>query len=139
MIENYCCFTGLRPQKLNFKENNEKNSIIMLKCEKYIIQLIERYNVTNFISGMALGWDIWCAEEILKLTFSSLTKRSKSILDSQQFSQKLIIILMCVIVKYLYIFRQIIRQHIFYIILITVFYCLLIIPALKIDHIKHTL
>ena len=65
--ENYCCFTGLRPQKLNFKEDSKKHNIIMSKCEKYIIQLIEGYNVTNFISGMALGWDIWCAEEILKL------------------------------------------------------------------------
>jgi len=67
MIENYCCFTGLRPQKLNFKENSEKYNIIMSKCEKYIVQLIELYSVTNFISGMALGWDSWCAEEILKL------------------------------------------------------------------------
>ncbi len=65
--ENYCCFTGLRPQKLNFKEDSKKHNIIMSRCEKYIIQLIEGYNVTNFISGMALGWDIWCAEEILKL------------------------------------------------------------------------
>ncbi len=67
MIENCCCFTGLRPQKLNFKENSEQYNIIISKCEKYIIQLIKRYNVTNFISGMALGWDSWCAEEILKL------------------------------------------------------------------------
>ena len=66
MKEN-CCFTGLRPQKLNFKEDSERYNIIMSKCEKYIIQLIKRYNVTNFISGMALGWDSWCAEEILKL------------------------------------------------------------------------
>ena len=65
--KNYCCFTGLRPQKLNFKEDSKKHNIIMSRCEKYIIQLIEGYNVTNFISGMALGWDIWCAEEILKL------------------------------------------------------------------------
>ncbi len=39
----------------------------MSKCEKYIIQLIEWYHVTNFISGMALGWDTWCAEKVLKL------------------------------------------------------------------------
>ena len=67
MLVEKCCFTGLRPQKLNFKENSEQYNIIISKCEKYIIQLIKRYNVTNFISGMALGWDIWCAEEILKL------------------------------------------------------------------------
>ena len=67
MLVEKCCFTGLRPQKLNFKENSEKHNIIMSKCEKYIIQLIKWHNVTNFISGMALGWDIWCAEEILKL------------------------------------------------------------------------
>jgi len=67
MNENNCCFTGLRPQKLNFNENSEKHNIIISKCEKYIIQLIERYNVTNFVSGMALGWDTWCAEKVLKL------------------------------------------------------------------------
>ncbi len=66
MKEN-CCFTGLRPQKLIFKENSEQYNIIMSKCEKYIIQLINRYDVTNFISGMALGWDIWCAEKVLKI------------------------------------------------------------------------
>jgi uncharacterized phage-like protein YoqJ len=62
-----CCFTGLRPQKLDFEEDSEMYYLIMQKCEKYIIQLIERYGVTHFISGMALGWDTWCAEEILKL------------------------------------------------------------------------
>ncbi len=67
MIKNYCCFTGLRPQKLIFKENSEEYNIIMSKCEKYIIQLIKLYNVTNFISSMALGWDILCAEKVLKL------------------------------------------------------------------------
>jgi len=67
MLDENCCFTGLRPQKLNFKENSEKYNIIISKCEKYIIQLIKRYNVTNFISGMALGWDSWCAEKVLKL------------------------------------------------------------------------
>lgn len=67
MIRNYCCFTGLRPQKLNFNENSEQYNIIMSKCEKYIIQLIKQYNVTNFMSGMALGWDTWCAEKVLQL------------------------------------------------------------------------
>lgn len=62
-----CCFTGLRPHKLSFKENSEMYYIIMQKCEKYIIQLIKIYDVTHFISGMALGWDTWCAEEILNL------------------------------------------------------------------------
>ena len=62
-----CCFTGLRPQKLNFTEGDTMYYEIMQKWERYIIQLIERYGVNYFISGMALGWDTWCAEEILKL------------------------------------------------------------------------
>ena len=67
MIENYCCFTGLRPQKLNFEEGSQTYDKIMEKCENYIIQLIEKYGVTHFVSGMALGWDTWCAREVLEL------------------------------------------------------------------------
>jgi uncharacterized phage-like protein YoqJ len=67
MKTDICCFTGLRPQKINFGEDSKMYYLIMQKCKKYIIQLIERYGVTHFISGMALGFDTWCAEEILKL------------------------------------------------------------------------
>lgn len=62
-----CCFTGLRPHKLNFEYDNDVYYAVMRKCNDYIIQLIKKHNVNYFISGMALGWDTWCAEEVIKL------------------------------------------------------------------------
>lgn len=62
-----CCFTGLRPQKLSFSENSEIYKLILKKLDQILKQLINAYHVNYFISGMALGWDTWCAKEILVL------------------------------------------------------------------------
>lgn len=67
MIKNTCCFTGLRPQKLTFTKDNDTYNRLMEKLDAILVQLIERYDVKQFISGMALGWDTWCAEKILSL------------------------------------------------------------------------
>lgn len=66
---NTCCFTGHRPQSLSFKLNEENVGCIKIKekLRKIIIQLIENYNVTHFISGVALGVDQYAAEIILEL------------------------------------------------------------------------
>ncbi len=63
-----CCFTGHRPQKLPwyFNENDERYYITREKVKEAIIEAIKQgYNY--FISGMALGYDIMCAEIILEL------------------------------------------------------------------------
>lgn len=62
------CFTGHRPQKLPWGYNEDDNRCIEMKykLEKEIIGAIHKgYN--NFITGMALGFDMICAETILKI------------------------------------------------------------------------
>lgn len=60
------CFTGHRPQHLNgFKMSDNAEMLRALKS--VIIDYIENKNVDTFISGMALGVDIWSAFIVLKL------------------------------------------------------------------------
>ena len=54
-----CCFTGHRPEKLN---NGEAEIRALLK-EAILSSIAEGYD--TFISGMALGVDLWAAQEIL--------------------------------------------------------------------------
>lgn len=55
-----CCFTGHRPNKLDYSESE-----IKLLLEKAIDNAISDGYVT-FITGMAEGVDIWTAEIVLK-------------------------------------------------------------------------
>ncbi len=69
MKEKVCCFTGHRPQKLPYGFNEEDVRCVKLKkrLRKEIVKLIKKHNVTRFISGMALGVDIYSAEIVLSL------------------------------------------------------------------------
>lgn len=60
-----CCFTGLRPQKLPFAENDAE--CVKLKNALYakIRFLVEKRGVLHFISGMARGVDTFAAEAVL--------------------------------------------------------------------------
>lgn len=62
------CFTGHRPNKLSWKYNEELDSCKKFKfdIENMLIKAIKN-NYCYFISGMALGIDIICAEIVLKL------------------------------------------------------------------------
>lgn len=63
-----CCFTGHRPSKFTFKYNEAHADCVRLKemLKEQIVQAInEGYNY--FISGGALGLDIWAAETCLEL------------------------------------------------------------------------
>ena len=64
-----CCFTGHRSQKLPFGFNEQDERCIKLKdaLKKEIIRQIDEYSVTDFISGMAIGTDIFAAEIVLEL------------------------------------------------------------------------
>lgn len=55
-----CCFTGHRPDKLSETENEVK-----LLLEKAIDDAISD-GCTTFISGMAMGVDIWAAEIVIE-------------------------------------------------------------------------
>lgn len=55
-----CCFTGHRPNKLEQSENEIKELL-----GKAIIDAIDN-GCTTFITGMAMGVDIWAAEIVLE-------------------------------------------------------------------------
>lgn len=69
IIQYTACFTGHRPQNLPCKFNEAHPTCIKIKnqLKKLIIQLIEEKNTAHFISGFALGVDIWAAEIVLEL------------------------------------------------------------------------
>lgn len=62
------CFTGYRSQKLPWGFNNNDIRCIITKVNTYF-KIKEAINLgkKHFISGMALGFDIMCAEIILQL------------------------------------------------------------------------
>lgn len=60
------CFTGHRPSKLNGYKP-EDNKQLLWELHNVIVDHIENKNVDTFISGMALGIDIWSAKIVLKL------------------------------------------------------------------------
>lgn len=67
-----CAFTGHRPQSLPFGFNEVDERCIALKklLREQIIQLIENEGVAHFISGMAIGVDMYAAEIVLGLKAS---------------------------------------------------------------------
>lgn len=67
-----CAFTGHRPQSLPFGFNETDERCIALKqmLRTEIIKLIENEGVTHFISGMAIGVDMYAAEIVLGLKSS---------------------------------------------------------------------
>ena len=63
-----CCFTGHRPQKLPWGFNESDSRCELTKEDT--IQAIEnaiKSGKRHFISGMAIGFDMMCAELVLKL------------------------------------------------------------------------
>lgn len=67
-MDKVCCFTGHRPQSLPFGFNEDdvrcKRLKELLKTE--IVKMIGQ-GVTAFVSGMALGIDLFAAELVLEL------------------------------------------------------------------------
>lgn len=69
-IEEAVCFTGHRPNKLNGYKAKD-NAELLYKLKDIIVDHIENKGVTTFISGMALGIDMWSARIILALKESA--------------------------------------------------------------------
>lgn len=69
MKKKTCAFTGHRPQRLPFGNNELDARCVALKAKlrEQIVELIEQENVRHFISGMALGIDLFAAEIVLDL------------------------------------------------------------------------
>lgn len=82
-----CAFTGHRPQNLPFGFNEEDERCIDLKktLREQIINLIENEGVTYFISGMAIGVDMYAAEIVLglKASYPGITLESAIPCESQ--------------------------------------------------------
>lgn len=80
MNEKTCAFTGHRPQNLPFGFDEADRRCRKLKkvLKKQILGLIKNENVTHFISGMALGVDMYAAEIVLELKarYSGITLES---------------------------------------------------------------
>lgn len=60
------CFTGHRPNKLG-GYNPGDNKELLWRLHDSVVEHIEKYGVTTWISGMALGIDQWGAKIVLKL------------------------------------------------------------------------
>lgn len=65
-VEYTACFTGHRPQRFKFRYNENDTECIKLKnqIERVVDTMIDK-GVTTFISGMALGVDMWGAEIVI--------------------------------------------------------------------------
>ena len=68
MIETVCAFTGHRPAKLPWNNNNEspRLALFLATVETQMVALTER-GIVHFFSGMAEGSDMICAGMVLKL------------------------------------------------------------------------
>lgn len=63
-----CCFTGHRPSKFSFKYNEMHPDAIRIKVLlKEEIEKAIKDGYDYFISGMALGVDMWAAETVIEL------------------------------------------------------------------------
>lgn len=63
-----CAFTGHRPKSFSWKYDESAPDCILLKevLAEQIKTLVDR-GVTDFLSGMAQGVDLWCSEIVLVL------------------------------------------------------------------------
>lgn len=68
-IQKTCCFTGHRPKTLPFleQEQHPKYKELERLWNRELQTLIEEEGVRHFISGMAIGFDLFAAEKILNL------------------------------------------------------------------------
>ena len=64
-----CAFTGHRPQSLPFglNESDERCTHLKGKLREEIIRLVDEQKVFHFITGMAIGVDMYAAEIVLEL------------------------------------------------------------------------
>lgn len=59
-------FTGYRPNKLPFVEDtNDSQYIAFRNSLKRVIERLIELGYTDFISGVAVGFDTWAAEEVI--------------------------------------------------------------------------
>ena len=62
-----CAFTGHRPKGLGYPESDGRCDALKRLLRLTVRRLIQEQGVTHFISGMALGVDMYAAEIVLEL------------------------------------------------------------------------
>ena len=68
MAEIACAITGHRPKSFPWKYNETAPDCVLLKETLAAqIRLLADSGVTDWLSGMALGGDLWCAQIVLSL------------------------------------------------------------------------
>ena len=60
-------FTGYRPEKLPFREGSDERYLCFRKTLYKVIKRLAELGYTHFISGIAMGFDTWVAEDVLTL------------------------------------------------------------------------
>ena len=60
-------FTGYRPEKLPFCEGKDEKYLCFRKTLYKVIKRLAELGYTHFISGIAMGFDTWVAEDVLAL------------------------------------------------------------------------
>ena len=79
-----CAFTGHRPKSFPWKDNETAPGCVLLKetlAEQ--IKLLTKRGVTEFLSGMAQGVDLWGAEIVLDLKKKNPALRLRCILPCE--------------------------------------------------------
>lgn len=68
MEQKICAFTGHRPKSFPWKNDEAARDCVLLKeaLATQIASLVHR-GVTDFLSGMALGADLWASQSVLDL------------------------------------------------------------------------
>lgn len=68
-LQQTCCFTGHRPERLPFRTDESHSDCVKLKeqLSQEIERLITGEGVRHFISGMTAGTDLTAAELVLEL------------------------------------------------------------------------
>ena len=68
MEKSSCAFTGHRPLKFPWRYDETDSRCVILKSVlTEQIKALAEAGVTEFLSGMAEGTDVWCAEIVLEL------------------------------------------------------------------------
>ncbi|MDE6993718.1 MAG: DUF1273 domain-containing protein [Lachnospiraceae bacterium] len=76
-----CAFSGHRPRSFPWKYNEADQNCVLLKRVLAVqIQALAEQGVTDFLSGMALGVDLWSARIVLDLQKSNASLKLHCIL-----------------------------------------------------------
>ena len=66
--DNTCCFTGYRPSKLPWREDEADSRCVALKKKIYdVAEAVYLSGIRHFVCGMAQGCDMYFCEAVIKL------------------------------------------------------------------------